>query len=518
MISSLRSTTPAALYDTSGGVTVLGGPITNNATVVSNGLFTLTLDFGSTVFDGGERWLEIGVVAGGGSPFTTLLPRQQLTSVPYAIKAANAMTVSMGTISDPVFLGTTTNEPLELYVNNERVLRVESTSAGPNLVGGYSGNTVGAGTEGATISGGGRVGDANTIGADSDYSVIGGGNENHIADSAPYSTIAGGRLNDIFFSSSQSTIGGGFANLVSTYATNGTIAGGRDNLIGVRSGGSTVGGGRLNAAMSDSIYCTVAGGHFNLVGTNCAFSTISGGASNNIADNAQHVVVPGGCENEVAAGASYAFAAGRQAKADHLGAFVWADAQAADFHSQRANQFRIRADGGVRFDVNNGHHVEFTRIALPNRVISTSTGAYLSEGGVWTDSSDRAKKEGFRSIDPGAILEQVNRLPISTWNFKTEDPSVCHIGPVAQDFHAAFGVGADDKHIAALDANGVALAAIQGLNEKLERGTRNAEQRMQNAEVRTQQLEWKLERKETEIAELRLQLSELRRIVSNLPK
>ena len=56
-------------------------------------------------------------------------------------------------------------------------------------------------------------------------------------------------------------------------------------------------------------------------------------------------------------------------------------------------------------------------------------------------------------------------LPIQTWNFKQDDAGGPHIGPMAQDFHAAFQVGPDDKHISTVDADGVAFAAIQGLNE-----------------------------------------------------
>jgi hypothetical protein len=81
-------------------------------------------------------------------------------------------------------------------------------------------------------------------------------------------------------------------------------------------------------------------------------------------------------------------------------------------------------------------------------------------------NSDRNLKEEFAPVDAAQVLELVTRLPISTWNFKT-DPAIRHVGPMAQDFYAAFNVGADDKHIATVDEGGVALAAIQGLNEKL---------------------------------------------------
>jgi hypothetical protein len=81
-------------------------------------------------------------------------------------------------------------------------------------------------------------------------------------------------------------------------------------------------------------------------------------------------------------------------------------------------------------------------------------------------NSDRNLKEEFAPVDAAQVLELVTRLPISTWNFKT-DPAIRHVGPMAQDFYAAFNVGADDKPIATVDEGGVALAAIQGLNEKL---------------------------------------------------
>jgi len=72
-------------------------------------------------------------------------------------------------------------------------------------------------------------------------------------------------------------------------------------------------------------------------------------------------------------------------------------------------------------------------------------------------------KENIQLVDSRDVLERLADVPILTWNYKTDDPSVRHIGPMAQDFHAAFGVGADDKHIHTVDAAGVAFAAIQGL-------------------------------------------------------
>lgn len=66
------------------------------------------------------------------------------------------------------------------------------------------------------------------------------------------------------------------------------------------------------------------------------------------------------------------------------------------------------------------------------------------------------------------VLEKIAGLPISTWNYAWEPASVRHVGPMAQDFYAAFGLGDSDKHIFVVDANGVALVAIQALHRRLQ--------------------------------------------------
>jgi hypothetical protein len=97
-------------------------------------------------------------------------------------------------------------------------------------------------------------------------------------------------------------------------------------------------------------------------------------------------------------------------------------------------------------------------------------------------SSDRNLKTNFTPVNARDVLDKVVGLPLAKWNFK-EDPGVPHLGPMAQDFYAAFGVGSDEKHIATVDADGVALAAIQGLNQKL---TAELKQRTaENAELRS---------------------------------
>jgi endosialidase-like protein len=89
--------------------------------------------------------------------------------------------------------------------------------------------------------------------------------------------------------------------------------------------------------------------------------------------------------------------------------------------------------------------------------------AYLTTGGAWTNASDRNVKEGISPVDGGQVLAKVVALPVSQWSYKGEDPAHRHIGPMAQDFHAAFGLGDDDRHISTIDPAGVALVSIQEL-------------------------------------------------------
>ena len=178
-------------------------------------------------------------------------------------------------------------------------------------------------------------------------------------------------------------------------------------------------------------------------------------------------------------GNGWSFAAGYNAQANHTGSFVWSDARSSTpFSSQHHYQFRARAFGGFRLEDGDGLWVEMAY--LPTTPISTSTGAYLSGGGMWVNSSDRNLKENFEPVDGQDVLDRLAEMPISTWNYKAGDPNARHMGPVAQDFYATFGLGEDDRHIAALDASGVALAAIQKLYAK------NQTLEAENADLQTQ--------------------------------
>jgi hypothetical protein len=139
---------------------------------------------------------------------------------------------------------------------------------------------------------------------------------------------------------------------------------------------------------------------------------------------------------------------------------------------RRARWYVTDVDGVVRINA-------LDRTAGANYIL-TGNGASLSGGGTWTNASSRELKEGFAAIDPLAMLAKVVSLPISTWTYKSSSEGL-HLGPIAEDFKATFGLAGDGKSISTVDADGVALAAIQGLNAKLE--AQNAELRAQLARV-----------------------------------
>ena len=114
---------------------------------------------------------------------------------------------------------------------------------------------------------------------------------------------------------------------------------------------------------------------------------------------------------------------------------------------------------------------------------SLTSGVYLPSGGnAWCSICDRNAKENFSSVDLREVLEHLAKIEITTWNYKSEDPSDRHMSPMAQDFYATFGLGQDERQVSAIDPDGVALAAIQGLCEVLK--DKEATIQRQQAEIR----------------------------------
>ena len=105
--------------------------------------------------------------------------------------------------------------------------------------------------------------------------------------------------------------------------------------------------------------------------------------------------------------------------------------------------------------------------AVPNteRIRATTSGVTVF--GSFSNQSDRNAKQHFARVNPTEILAKVAALPISEWSYK-DDPSTRHIGPMGQDFYPLFKVGSDERSIAPIDEGGIAFAAIQGLNSKVD--------------------------------------------------
>jgi hypothetical protein len=426
-----------------------------------------------------------------------------------------------GTNQNNDFIGTTDNQILVFRVNDAMALRIVPDTTSPSLIGGYFGNWISPGVLGATIGGGGVNGFNNRV--TDNHGTVGGGQGNQAGDNAGtvsdrlYATVSGGASNTA--GGQYATVGGGYLNSASLqYATVGgggdnsasqgaaTVAGGYNNTAGGTY--ATVGGGTVNTASSDR--ATVGGGAGN--NATGSYATVSGGASNTASGSGDFVgggdnntaggwysVVGGGHRNETSgewatvgggqwntasgdwatvpggsmnlAAGENSFAAGNGAKARGKGAFRWADSTPADFDIAGSNDFRIRASGGV---------VLYTSGDL-------SSGVWVGSGGsAWNTVSDRNAKDNFTPIDGREVLTRLAAIPITVWNYKSQDPSIRHMGPVAQDFSAAFGLGESDRHISTIDADGVALAAIQGLHKLVqEKDGRISTLEEQNRELET---------------------------------
>ena len=387
-----------------------GSTLLSNGVPVVNGLFTLTIDFGPGIFNGSNYWLEIDVKTNGGAAYVDLSPLQPITPVPYAQFAQNSPNAGLaaGVYTNAVtlnnasnsfvgsfngdggglsnltavtlngftasglwqlggnnlasgqFLGSTNNQPLELWANATRALRFEpNTNGAPNVIGGSPVNFVDPGIVGATIGGGGAINGNFFLGAGSNhvgaiFGTIGGGRMNTVA--ADHATIGGGLDNTIQFAAYDGTIAGGYGNTIQSNVFRGVIGGGSANQISgnisyaviggglnnaVREGSSTISGGEantiqpladrsviagggnntINGSASFSVYSTISGGQYNLVQTNGIFSAIGGGQGNTVVSNTAFATISGGSSNSVS-GAFAVISGGTNNSASGAGASI----------------------------------------------------------------------------------------------------------------------------------------------------------------------------------------------------
>lgn len=366
-----------------------------------------------------------------------------------------------------------------------------TASGGDSSVGGGEANA--AGGANATVSGGGF----NT--ASGNFAVVGGGNLNSASDVT--STVGGGGLNTA--SASSATVAGGYnntANAIGSFIGGGGYDG--TTVLGnkAQSKAAAIGGGLGNNIKGGAEYAIIGGGAYN---TNSGFAATIGGGYQNTASglnatvgggnlntaSGDNATVAGGLAN-IASG-DYSFAAGANAHAADNGSFVWADDIIYDYSSSFANGFFVRCTGGARF------------VTAVDGSGNATAGVKLNSGDTsWSAISDRNAKKNFVPVDGEAVLEKLAVVPVQFWNYKWEaDTNTPHIGPMAQDFKAIFYPGRDDKSISTLEFDGVELAAIQGLNQKLE-----------EKEARRKELEARVRIQAAEITDLRRKLERLERM------
>lgn len=397
------------------------------------------------------------------------------------------------------------------------------TDGQASFIGGGNGNQI-LGNYG-TLTGG----RSNYILPNTSYVTIGGGYKNLVEDEAHYSVIGGGDSNRIEVNIVHGAIGGGSDNRLVGTASGSVIAGGRENRI--ENPNSVISGGLNNWSRGD--YSAILGGNTNE--TSGAYTAILGGAGNST--SADFASVTGGRYNQ--AWGAYSIAGGFKSTILHSSNFMYADFRVSgtNFDSKANGQFMARVLNGALFTdedtstlVRAQLHArsegstpqlmadqvddDFARIrlrsfnALTNhwdisakasagefnifrngtgnilKLIPTdatnlmvmSNGARLTTGGAWTNASDRNVKDNISPVDGDEILEKLAAMPVATWHYKTEADSVLHIGPMAQDFKAAFGLGDSDRSIATIDADGVNMAAIQAMYQQVQQLTQRVKE------------------------------------------
>lgn len=475
------------VYPVPAGGTLLWTETQNVST--AGGLFTVILGqinpLPASVFSDPGRFLSIAV-----SPDPEMSPRTPLVTVPYAHRITEVDGASGGYISGNVTIsGKATIGPGETNSGfNSFVAGSNNTATGDN-------NTISGGDLSVTSGNFSTIGGGRLDSAIGTYATVGGGYRNFAVGNA---TVGGGIGNRA--TTFDATVGGGYQNVAS--GARSAVAGGDDNVAsglnasigggsrnsasseqatvsgGIFNTGSgitaTVGGGYQNVASGS--YSTAGGGYQNVASGN--FSTAGGGVNNIVSafgatvagggpNTASGILstVPGGAFN--VAGGDNSVAAGANAHANHHGSVVIATADqfinlADSIRSGGLSQMVLYAKGGL-YITNAAGLATYDA----GKIINTPGGAYLSGNGTtWTNASDRNRKENFAVVDRSALLKKIAALPITRWNYRDDDPAVQHIGPVAQDFRALFGVGNDDKSISTIDPAGIALAAIQELYRK----------------------------------------------------
>ena len=554
-----------ALFNAVTAGTQQGALLTNAATAVSNGLFTVTLDFGNQ-FPGANRWLEIAVRTNGGGAFSTLAPRQAITATPYAVQAATAATASSVVAANISGI---------ISSNNLGAGSITTTMLATGAVGS---NQLAAGAVTTTALANGAV-TATKVATVTNWfalTIVNPTPENFESFGNAVAAMGNDR---VLIGANADDFGAQDTGRAYLFSANGTLLATFNNptpqsFDSFGSSVAAVGSDRvLIGAEGDNTGAPSAGAAYLFSTNGTLLATINNPTpfSDDLFGDAvaavgsDRVLIGAPSDNTVASGAGAAYLFSTETFTDGLvadavrarsvttasledGAVTavklsgpLADSQLSTnvaFRNTPQTFKRLTVAGAGAFNSPNAaaiildnttpvtgrrwewHALDNGKLQLADfdaaatrLVIDTagnvgigtaSPASALQVVGTVTATafnppSDRNLKENFAPVSPREVLDKVTALPISRWNFKG-DAATPHVGPMAQDFHAAFGLGTDERHIATVDADGVALAAIQGLNSKVE--------------VSSQKTQGSIQKLQEENAELKLRLEKLERLMS----
>ncbi|MBD8525671.1 tail fiber domain-containing protein [Pseudomarimonas arenosa] len=441
-----------------------------------------------------------------------------------------------GDATEQSFIGTTNNQPLRLRANNQQVgILTHDSSTVPgsefeavNVQLGWPGNHIGNFSDGVVVMGGGTIAGTplpNQVDNNADWATISGGYDNRAMSRlgsigggsgnrvGGLATVAGGADNQA--TEAYSTVGGGLGNTAAGLLS--SVAGGYHNqATGDR---ATVPGGGSNSALGDfslaagswgtaqhllSFVWSQADGTYS-TSSSAARQVIfearggfginsSAGPIPNTPLNAELTVrTTGTPDNNVDL-----MLLNHENNASNFRGFSLASVPNGQFYltSLYNNGGTLRYDpllgvtalstGTSVVSVNRGSSLPQAGAVLQvGDGGNDGNGAHLSSGGTWTNASSREFKTAFSAIDPELILDRLLSLPLSSWTYK-DSTEGRHLGPVAEEFAAAFSLGNDPQRISTVDADGVNMAAIQGLSSRLDRENAETRRRLaqENAELR----------------------------------
>jgi hypothetical protein len=487
------------VFDAASGGAQVGLLTTANDLPVTNGLFTVTIDAGTSVFTGAARWLNIAVRPGASAgAYTNLAPRQSLTPTPYAIHAGGAASVPNGSITASNLassIGVWSRSDTNIYYNAGLVGIGRVPANGISLdvagFGRFSGIlTFDDGTAGSRFSvrhdGPSQTLRFRDAWGGVDLMALNKSGNLGIGTTSPDRPLT---LRSTLgqWISLMNDAGSNMWHIDSRNASGFHIAqtGGAGQFFISNNGNVGIGA----TAPSDKLH--VAGGLF--LNSDDARVRLQRTTGANYVDfnNGQPFFLRSITDYDSSANVRMtidtAGHVGIGSTTNFGGLSVYGMSSEADPSVQGVHMGRINYGAGEDTQVairSAGGGAPQLRFFVPGQPgarmylepgsrqfrFDGMTSVHIAGEATMTAvnlTSDRNAKEDFKPVSARSVLEKVASLAITEWQYK-EQPGVRHIGPVAQDFREAFGVGRDEKHITTVDADGVALAAIQGLNAKVD--------------------------------------------------